>query len=310
MRTGVSVNDGGTYVVTASNGRCSSSFSVNVTVNPTPVASRITSNGPVCVGGTLSLSTATVANAFYSWNGPNLFVSTSQSPTIYGVTNADAGIYSLSVTVGNCTSPVVTSNIVVDKCVETCPVPNSLGASSQTTQSAVVTWQTSVGTTTPQCYVVSYGVSGTNPTTWSTMLVPAPNTQASIQNLTPGTRYEFQVKSNCSGCGVSGTNMSLASATGSFSTAMLKSSDMSAAGFLVYPNPTHGQFVVNVDLPNSGSAHLRIVDATGRLVYESSKFVPNGNNTIEIDLSGEAAGIYHVELRQGHLLRSTKVVLH
>lgn len=41
-------------------------------------------NGPVCVGSTFNLSSTLVANATYSWTGPNCFTSTQQNPT--GVT--------------------------------------------------------------------------------------------------------------------------------------------------------------------------------------------------------------------------------
>jgi len=53
---------------------------------------------PVCVGGTLSFSANTNTGNSYSWSGPNGFTSTSQNPTISGVTAANTGNYSVAVT--------------------------------------------------------------------------------------------------------------------------------------------------------------------------------------------------------------------
>jgi len=66
-----------------------------------PVA---TSNSPVCVGSPLNLTTAAVAGATYSWTGPNGFTSTDQNPTIAAVTAANAGTYSVTVSLTGCTT--------------------------------------------------------------------------------------------------------------------------------------------------------------------------------------------------------------
>src|ERR1043166_2347281 len=55
-------------------------------------------NGPVCVGSTLQFTATTVADATYSWTGPNGFTSTQQNPSIPNVPPAAAGNYVLTVT--------------------------------------------------------------------------------------------------------------------------------------------------------------------------------------------------------------------
>jgi len=71
-------------------------------------------NGPLCVGSTLDLSTPTVAGATYFWIGPNGFNSALQNPSIARVTAAATGAYSVTVTVGGCTSAAGTTTVTVN----------------------------------------------------------------------------------------------------------------------------------------------------------------------------------------------------
>ncbi len=84
---------------------------VNCVPPPQPTAS---SNSPVCAGGSLFLSTPTVAGASYGWTGPNGFTSTQQNPSIPNVTLAAAGTYDVTVTVGGCTSPAGSTVVVIN----------------------------------------------------------------------------------------------------------------------------------------------------------------------------------------------------
>src|SRR6185312_8104219 len=69
-----------------------------VVVNAIPSTPTASSNGPICAGSTLTLSTPTVAGATYSWTGPNSFTSTLQNPSITNATTAATGSYSVTVT--------------------------------------------------------------------------------------------------------------------------------------------------------------------------------------------------------------------
>ena len=53
----------------------------------------VTSNSPLCPGGTINLSATYSSNATYSWTGPNGFTSTSSTPSISNATSANAGTY-------------------------------------------------------------------------------------------------------------------------------------------------------------------------------------------------------------------------
>lgn len=63
-----------------------------------------TSNSPVEYGSTITLSTTAVANATYSWIGPNGYKSSFQSPTIENANYSHEGDYSVTITIGECMS--------------------------------------------------------------------------------------------------------------------------------------------------------------------------------------------------------------
>src|SRR6185436_7368447 len=86
------------------------SYSGTVTGNSCPTA---TNGGPYCVGGTIQLHTPAVAGATYAWTGPGGFTSSLQNPT-RAATLANAGSYSVTVTVNGCTSAAGSTTVVVN----------------------------------------------------------------------------------------------------------------------------------------------------------------------------------------------------
>lgn len=73
------------------------------------------SNSPVCSGNTLQLTSTAITGASYSWTGPNGFSSTAQNPSISNAGPAATGTYSVTVTLGGCTSNAATVNAVVNQ---------------------------------------------------------------------------------------------------------------------------------------------------------------------------------------------------
>src|SRR6185503_10207014 len=97
-----SLANAGTYSVTVTVAGCTSAAgTTNVVVNAIPATPTASNGGPYCEGGTIALSTPTVAGATYAWTGPNGFTSALQNPT-RSATLANAGTYSVTVTVNNC----------------------------------------------------------------------------------------------------------------------------------------------------------------------------------------------------------------
>jgi hypothetical protein len=114
-RSSATLADAGTYSVTVTVAGCTSAAgTTNVVVNATPATPTASNGGPYCEGATIALSTPTVAGASYAWTGPNGFTSALQNPTRNSATLADAGTYSVTVTVAGCTSAAGTTNVVVN----------------------------------------------------------------------------------------------------------------------------------------------------------------------------------------------------
>ena len=111
----VSVADSGTYSVIASATGCSSTLAATtlVIINPVPASPAAGSNSPVCVGDVLNLTASSIANATYSWTGPNGFTSTLQNPSVVNVQIADAGVYSVVATIAGCPSSSNAVNVIV-----------------------------------------------------------------------------------------------------------------------------------------------------------------------------------------------------
>ena len=84
-----------TYTVVGTLNACTSSASVQVTVNPLPIPTS-GNNGPICEGSNLNLTSG--GGASYSWSGPNSFTSSTQNPTITAATIAASGTYTVTVT--------------------------------------------------------------------------------------------------------------------------------------------------------------------------------------------------------------------
>ena len=111
--TNVTVAATGTYTVTANNGCSSIPTTIVVVVNATPTTPIANNNGALCIGTTLNLTTSNVVGATYSWTGPNGFSASTQNPSIPNVTVANAGTYSLTVTVNGCSSATGTTIVVI-----------------------------------------------------------------------------------------------------------------------------------------------------------------------------------------------------
>ena len=95
------------------NGCTSAAATYTVVVNALPATPTASSNSPVCVGGSISLTTPNVPNATYNWTGPNSYTSNTQNPTIASATAANGGTYNVTVTVNGCSSAQGSTVVVV-----------------------------------------------------------------------------------------------------------------------------------------------------------------------------------------------------
>jgi hypothetical protein len=154
---GASTAMAGTYSLSVTVAGCSSAAgTTTVAVNSSPAAPIPNINGSatpsaICAGGTLTLTSNTIGGATYSWTGPNGYTASVRNPpAITNATVARAGTYSLTVTVGGCTSPVATVSIGIT------PLPSTPSAASN---SPVCTGN-SINLTTSSVTGATYNWSG------------------------------------------------------------------------------------------------------------------------------------------------------
>ncbi|MBK7639510.1 MAG: gliding motility-associated C-terminal domain-containing protein [Bacteroidetes bacterium] len=103
-----------TVVVTDKITGCSSDpKSVLVSINRAPTGVSATNSGPACEGEDIKLSASYVFGASYEWSGPNAFTSTDRNPILENVLVVDAGTYSVIVSIGDCSSEPVSTDVVV-----------------------------------------------------------------------------------------------------------------------------------------------------------------------------------------------------
>ncbi len=116
IRSSLSLSDAGIYsVIAIINGCASTAANTNVVITTNTPAPLAGSNGPLCPGQSLQLTSSGISGATYSWVGPASFTSTSQNPVINGITSANAGIYSVTATTSSCgTSNAANINLIVN----------------------------------------------------------------------------------------------------------------------------------------------------------------------------------------------------
>ncbi|MFN8249958.1 MAG: PKD-like domain-containing protein [Ferruginibacter sp.] len=87
---------------------------ITISSIPTLVSASANPN-PVCEGGTLNLTGSASGASSWSWTGPNGFTSSLQNPSITNMSNAEAGVYSLTATNACGSASVVnTANVLVN----------------------------------------------------------------------------------------------------------------------------------------------------------------------------------------------------
>ena len=77
----------------------------------------------------------------------------------------------------------------------------------------------------------------------------------------------------------------------------------------IYPNPTNGNFAIEINMNNSTDAKLLILDITGRVVYDEMLNLKSGNNYKSMNLSFLKQGIYIVNIKNDKINLNKKLIL-
>lgn len=78
----------------------------------------------------------------------------------------------------------------------------------------------------------------------------------------------------------------------------------------VYPNPANHQITIATEVKEDHAAELRITDLTGRIIQSMNISFATGKSYFNLDISGLASGVYHIELlnENGSKMTSSRFV--
>lgn len=120
LRNEIKLTDSGSYIVVASRRGCIVSDTVKVLVKPSPVPPSVINNGPLSSGETLELTVENpTPGASFKWTGPASYGSLVQNPTLFKVTEAASGTYTVITNLDGCTSSGFTVVIVNKEAAKT-----------------------------------------------------------------------------------------------------------------------------------------------------------------------------------------------
>jgi hypothetical protein len=183
----------GVYTLTATVPGCGVfTGTTSVSVNASPSQVQVSSNSPVCQGGTLGLSATSLPGVSYQWSGPVGFTATGSVASASNVQLNQAGLYSLVATSPGCASSNLTMNVVVNPAT-----PLNAGSNSPVCSGSVL--QLSAASIQNASYAWS-GPNGFNSTAVSPTI--------SNVNLSQGGVYTLTVTQG--GCGISSGTVSVA----------------------------------------------------------------------------------------------------
>ena len=85
--------------------------------------------------------------------------------------------------------------------------------------------------------------------------------------------------------------------------------DFSFAGFNLYPNPTKGEFTLNLEVINTAKVSVQLYDVRGRLIDEKEYYNTNTNFSERILFEEASAGLYLLKVTNGSKQTTRKLMI-
>jgi hypothetical protein len=81
------------------------------------------------------------------------------------------------------------------------------------------------------------------------------------------------------------------------------------AGFGLFPNPANDQVIIEVPMEDESNVYASISDASGRVALQQNSNLAKGNNQMLFDVSQLPNGVYFVQVRNGDIAKTRKLVI-
>ena len=81
------------------------------------------------------------------------------------------------------------------------------------------------------------------------------------------------------------------------------------AGFGLYPNPANEQVMVEVPMEVDGNVSVTILDPSGKTTLAQQKMLSKGENQFNFDISSLPNGVYFVQVRNGEIAKTGKLII-
>lgn len=175
-----------------------------------------------------------------------------------------------------------------------CTPPSDLNVTNITASSARLTWTLPDALT--KTFEIRYRAAGDS--AWLHQRKDGTQTAITLQNLTPNTTYQWQVRSNCGGEITKGANGPKFTTAGMFASSS-KMSDAIIAGEFgvnISPNPvTSGVLNLQITNATANKYQLSIADMQGRILI-SQNLLSNGSLNKTINVATLPKGIYILKI--------------
>lgn len=199
------INNNTSYFLQTADSVCASvklEFEINVYTSS--LLPSISGDTTICAGQILFLTTPSIPNGNYNWNGPNGVFSDTSFLSIVAMDNSYSGIYTLSISDTNCISPTEVINVIVtpnpspyifpDGTIYLCP-GNTITLADTSGYANYIWWpsgqlgSSQVIDTAGIYFVTAYenGCSGSSNPVTVTLNNPANNPTATDQTICPNT---------------------------------------------------------------------------------------------------------------------------
>jgi len=189
-----------------------------------------------------------------------------------------------------------------------CQNGTNLITTNITSNSAQLNW---IATANPQQWQLQYKTTATG-SKWIDVLFTGNIRSTNISSLKASQTYNWHIRAKCNGTWTAYANSVAFKTAGSISSLIVSSAvAANPSTFSLYPNPTGGQFVVELNIADkiNTNSKIQLTDLTGRIVQAENAGINQGTLKKTINISSALTkGIYMVRIMANGRMYTAKLV--